>query len=413
MRRCLAIAVLAFVLAPDPALGAATYVVRGAGNGHGVGMSQYGAYGYAKHGRSYQEILAHYYRGTELGTSEEEGVRVLLQARRSSRASFTSATRIGDARLNPRRTYDVRPSGEGVEVHGSGGATVARFSGPTRARGPGGIKLLGRAINDRSNGTYRGQLEFRPRAAEGINVINIVGIEDYLRGVVPNESPSSWPAEALKAQAVAARSYAIAKQIAGKAFDQYPDQRSQVYGGEDSEAEETDAAVRATAQQVLLYRGRVAKTFFFSASGGRTETVENSFYTEPVPYLKSVRDPYDESSPLHRWTLKFSQREMQSRLADYFSGRFTGIAVLERGESPRIVDVKVCGSRRSSVVSGATLRTELDLYDTWAHLRARISNEDPAATRPACTRDLPTPFGAITPPLDLLLGQSPSDGPLA
>ena len=405
-RHCLAAAVFAFGLAPGPALGATTYVVKGAGNGHGVGMSQYGAYGYAKHGRSYREILAHYYRGTELGTSEEERVRVLLQAGRLSRASFTNATRVGDVRLTPRRTYEVRPSDGGVEVHGAGGRSVARFSGPVRARSAGGIRLLGKAINDRSDGTYRGQIEFRPGPSEGISVINIIGVEDYLRGVIPNESPSSWPAEALKAQAVAARSYAIARQIPGKAFDQYPDQRSQVYGGKDSEAAGTDAAVRATDHEVLLYRGSVAKTFFFSASGGRTEDVENSFYGEPVPYLKSVRDPYDKSAPLHRWKLKFSQREMESRLADHFRGRLTGIAVLERGESPRIVNVKVCGSRSSSVVSGATLRTELDLYDTWAHIRARAS--EPAAARPVCTPDLPAPFGNIVPPLDSLLRQAGS-----
>ena len=93
----------------------------------------------------------------------------------------------------------------------------------------------------------------------------------------PSESPSSWPAAALQAQAVVARSYALASNVNGKGFNQYADTRSQVYRGYLGEAPSTTAAVAATAGQVVTYAGAVATTFFFSTSGGYTENIENAF----------------------------------------------------------------------------------------------------------------------------------------
>src|ERR671931_1523044 len=111
--------------------------------------------------------------------------------------------------------------------------------------------------------------------------------------------PNSWHPEALKAQAVVARSYALAVRKSG-AFDLYPDTRSQVYLGLDHERPSTNAAVDATAGKVVLYEGQVAKTFFFSTSGGRTASAED-VWGEPVPFLVSVPDPYDSISPYHDW----------------------------------------------------------------------------------------------------------------
>ena len=102
--------------------------------------------------------------------------------------------------------------------------------------------------------------------------------------------PYIWHPEALKAQAVAARSYALATRKTGGAFDLYPDTRSQVYLGIDHEKPSTNAAVDATAGQVVLYEGQVAKTFFFSTSGGRTASAED-VWGAAVPYLVSVRRP--------------------------------------------------------------------------------------------------------------------------
>ena len=116
---------------------------------------------------------------------------------------------------------------------------------------------------------YRGQLQVSV-ANGALRAINNVGLEAYLYGVVPSEMPKDWLPEALKAQAVAARSYALAVKKSGSWFDLYPDTRSQVYLGIAHEAPTATAAVQATAGQVVLYGGKVATTYFFSSSGGRT-----------------------------------------------------------------------------------------------------------------------------------------------
>src|SRR5207253_5381767 len=120
------------------------------------------------------------------------------------------------------------------------------------------------------------------------------------KGVVPAEMPSSWPTEALKAQAVAARSYALANVTTGRAFDLYGDTRSQVFGGVKVENAATSAAVDATKGQVVLYKGKVANTLFFSTSGGRTASAAEATGVA-VQYLVPVADPYDTASPYHDW----------------------------------------------------------------------------------------------------------------
>ena len=120
-----------------------------------------------------------------------------------------------------------------------------------------------------------------------------VGLEAYIRGVVSSEMPHDWPVEAVKAQAVAARSYALAHRRGG-AFDVYNDTRDQVYGGITAETPVGDKAVAGTRRQVLLYAGKVANTFFYSSSGGRTAAVTDVFTgAKPTPYLVSVPDPWD------------------------------------------------------------------------------------------------------------------------
>src|SRR5437763_5943228 len=105
--------------------------------------------------------------------------------------------------------------------------------------------------------------------------VNAVDLDGYVKGVVPGEVPASWPPEALKAQAVAARTYALTTDAGGSLFDQYADTRSQVYGGISAETPATNVAVRDTAGQIVTYRGRPATTYFFSTSGGKTENVQN------------------------------------------------------------------------------------------------------------------------------------------
>ncbi|MEX2195888.1 MAG: SpoIID/LytB domain-containing protein [Thermoleophilaceae bacterium] len=369
----LAMLVVPAALAPASAHGAYTHIVRGAGFGHGIGMSQYGAFGFARQGSGYREILAHYYRGTELSTAGDSKVRVLLQSGRET-VSFKGATRAPGKRLNPRRTYRATRRGfTQVELRTTRGTRVGRFDAPlVVTSADDAIRLGGTAIGGVRNGRYRGSLEIRPSTFRGLVAVNAVPLDGYVQGVIPDEVPPSWPAEALKAQAVAARTYALATDAGGAVFDQYPDTRSQVYGGLNAETPTTNAAARDTAGEVLRHGGRIATTFFFSTSGGRTENVENVFHgSEPVPYLVSVEDPFDDASPRHRWRLTFSQREMQAKLRGLVKGRFRRIKVLRRGASPRIITAEIHGSRGRTRVRGTTLRARLGLYDTWASFSRR------------------------------------------
>ena len=151
------------------------------------------------------------------------------------------------------------------------------------------LRVTGRApLRVPGVGTYRGALEFRPGTFGGVNVINALDVDDYVKGVVPLESPASWPLEALKAQAVAARTYALTTSKGGTGWDHYTDTRSQVYGGAGAEQASTNEAVDATAGELVTYEGEPVVTYFFSTSGGRTENVENtSLGTEPVPWLQA------------------------------------------------------------------------------------------------------------------------------
>ena len=376
---CLALAV--------PASAASRMTIRGAGFGHGVGMSQYGAYGFAQQGAGYQEILGHYYTGTALGTADtSQLVRVLLQTTGGA-VAFTGAEHAGAKTLDPAKSYRaVRRGLDQVDLQNAAGKRIGTFTAPLQVDGGAdGVVLKGRALNGHTNGAYRGILELRP-GAFGISTVNALALDDYVRGVVAAESPSSWPIEALKAQAVAARTYAITTSKAGNGFDQYPDTRSQVYGGMGSETPSTDEAVAETAGQVVTYQGKPVVTYFFSTSGGRTENVENVFGGPADPWLRSVDDPYDSVSPRHRWKLEMSLASAQARLAGLVKGSFRGIKVVKRGASPRVLQADIVGTRGSTRVSGTTLRSRFGLYDTWASYTAIATHKaDPPADVPTTT----------------------------
>jgi len=365
------------VLAPLTVPGAAppdaptAHVIRTAGFGHGVGLSQYGAHGFARRGRGYRAILRHYYRGASLERGPRRMARVLVRSPYST-VRVRGARRIAGRRARPRVTYTVRAGPRGVELL-RGRRRTATLSAPLRISGRRAVQLLGKADTGVEDGRYRGSLVLEP-ARGGLAVVNHLDTEQYLRGVVPAEMPSSWHPEALKAQAVAARSYALASRPRSVIYDHLPDTRSQVYLGVAGEQPETDRAIRSTAREVLTHRGEIITAFFFSTSGGRTENAENSFVESgPRPYLVSVRDPYDRGSPHHRGRLRLSQAEMERRLRGLYRGRFERIEVLRRGVSPRIVRARVAGSEGSAEVSGGELRTRLGLPDTWARFFRVVS----------------------------------------
>ena len=377
MRRIILLTFLLALAFAPMAEAAKVVVVRGAGFGHGIGMSQYGAYGFAQQGFDYERILRHYYRGTSLGRAPSRDVRVLLQAS-DPYVRFRGATRgPGGRALDPTKTYRATSSRGRIRIKG-----VGTFAAPVRVSGS-KQRLLGRAINGVTSGLYRGALELHRGAGGGVTVVNSLPIDPYVQGVVAGEVPSSWDEAALRAQAVAARTYALATRKTSGIFDQYPDTRSQVYRGVTGETARTNAAVAATAGRIVTFDGEPAVTYFFSTSGGRTENVELSFLgAAPKPWLKSVEDPYDSLSPKHRWRFRFTPAKLGARLGA--PGRFRKVRVLERGKSPRIVRAQVYGSRGSRVLTGAQIRARLGLYDTWAYFTtvttAQITRARPART---------------------------------
>jgi len=393
--------------APASAEAAKRFTIRGAGFGHGVGMSQYGAMGYASHGWDYKRILAHFYTGTELGVlNAPRDVRVLLQSTSGS-ASFAGASRAGGRRLSPRKTYYVRGRAAGqVQLRSARGRSLLTVAAPLRVTGPGLLTLRGQAGNGRTNGTYRGALEFRGGTFGGVNAINALPVDEYIKGVIPLESPASWPIEALKAQAVAARTYALTTSKAGAGFEHYPDTRSQVYGGAGAEHPSTNLAAEQTAGQLVTYDGTPVPTYFFSTSGGRTEDVENTTLgNEPKPWLKSVEDEYDHVSPKHRWgPIRMTYRSAGARLSGLVKGRFKGVKVIRRGSSPRVVEADVIGSRGRTRVDGATLRARFGLNDTWAYYKSIKTRRAKPPRKPSPTGGVPEPVVARVPDIAGLAG---------
>ncbi len=368
-------AAVASCVAPTAAPAATTWTVSGHGFGHGVGMSQYGAYGYALHGRDYRFILAHYYQGTTIGTAPPGRVRVLLTIAGGD-VTFKKATSACGRRLNPAKPYRAHRGGTGVQLLSRTGRLKADCGARMRATGKGKLRVRG-------NGTYRGALEVVPSSGGAtLNVVNAVNIDKYIRGVIAGEMPSSWPLDALETQAVAARSYALTSGVNGNGFDLYDDTRSQVYEGVAAETATTDQAVAATRKQVVMYNGSIAHTYYSASSGGQTESVEFGFPgAAPVPYLASVDDPYDTTSPLHDWKLTFSQAQIESRLGSLVKGNLQDITITKTGASPRIISANVVGSGGTTKVSGSQLQSALGGYSTWM----TFSNSGAGAAAPQAT----------------------------
>lgn len=368
MRFRLIALLLFFLLAPSAQAGV-RWVVVGHGFGHGVGMSQYGAYGYASHGKGYRFILGHYYSGTTIGTlSGPRIVRILIDISRGD-VGFSGASSACGESLDIGRSYAAHRVGRSVQLRSSRGKALANCGGKLRAAGPGQVSIEG--------STYRGALEVVPtaEAAGSLNAVNALPVDQYVKGVVPNESPASWPLAALQAQAVAARSYALSTQVGGNGFDLYADTRSQVYGGLESEVASGNQAVMTTKGQVVMYGGKIAETFFSACSGGHTESIQNVFFGPPVPYLVGVPDPYDGACPLHTWKLSFSGRELSDRLGSYLNGQLERVVVTKRGLSPRIIWAKLFGTGGVTKIRGDQLQSALGAYDRWMDFRKFVNGK--------------------------------------
>ena len=382
-----ALALAAALSAPMPAeAGAATpdtwtvpahawITIKGHGYGHGHGMSQYGAEGAARKGLTYRQIGSFYYPGTSWGTATGR-VTVLI-----------TADSTDDLVVLPRPGLTVRDGATGVRTTLPGnGATSWRIAatknGGNRVsyrtgewhdfadlKGQGEFSASGRPITlvtPSGNRAYRGRLRAVATTPGSLarDTVNDLTLESYLKGVVPQEIPASWNTEAVRAQAVAARTYAAYERAhaRGGGYQLCDTWSCQVYGGYDAEYAASNAAVDATRGQVLLAGGQPAFTQFGSSSGGWTSAGS-------VSYLPAREDPYDDwaGNPVHAWSTRIQDGVVERAWPSI--GDLKKLVVSHRdghGDwGGRVREVTIVGSKRQVVVSGDTFRAALGLRSTW------------------------------------------------
>jgi peptidoglycan hydrolase-like amidase len=311
----------------------------GHGWGHGVGLGQWGAKGMALAGLNYRFIDQHFYSGATWASLD------------------TANTPIHVAVLWGNATYHVVPSGPAQLI--AGGRVTGLAPGQTVSLAPsGGLqKVVPTSTSTRMTvygpsgryHAYRGTIVAQPSGGL-LYIINVLPIEDYLRGL--GEVPSSWPLEAIKAQIVAARCYALTHMGSTSLYDVDDTTQFQVYRGIDSESGSQNAAVDQTAGQVLMYGGRVIEAFFSASDGGHTANVSDVFggSLATYPYLRGVVDPWDIVAPRHTWyTAVYSYAALEPV---YFSsadvatyGHLKGFDLRDRDASDRLNTVGLIGSR--------------------------------------------------------------------
>ena len=354
--------------------------VRGHGYGHGNGMSQYGAEGGARAGKSYRQILAKYYPGTSLGRMHGN-VRVLISADTTSDVKVSPARGLsvrdradGKTWVLPTRDairrWRLLPGGQ-VQLYNGSRWRSWRVPGRTRLRGEGEfharapITLWVPAGSGEIARRYRGALRSArpPASSTDRDTVNVLKMDAYVRGVVPAEMPASWSLEALKSQAVAARTYATRDRDANRSrYYQTCDTTScQVYGGVGAEAASSNRAVRQTSREILRYGGEPAFTQFSSSSGGYTGD-------GGYPYLRPVPDPWDSWSgnANHSWSTTVDASRAEQR---YGLGNLQEIRVLRRNGygdwGGRVLRMRLVGSRRTVTITGDDFRWLYGLRSNW------------------------------------------------
>ena len=366
-----ALAVLTLLVAAGPASAwssESAFLINGHGWGHGIGMSQWGAYGYAKHGWAYKAILKHYYTGITFSDAANVDIRVRLRSGLST------------VKVSCPKAYTATGTGSPLEIPAGATATTTYVNGSYRmvagsvrkdfssavtfAPSSGALRVL-TATDLGDAGAYRGVIRV-VRSGGSLMVINAVPLESYLRGVVPHEVSASWPLESLKAQACAARAFALGSRKPSQSWDVYCDVRSQAYVGIGIEDPRTNAAVKATAGVVPVFNGKPILAVYFSCSGGHTENIEDGWPgAAPIPYLRGVDDPYDYDGSLHDWgPLRRTAAQLHGPLGA--KGSLRAVYTVKRGSSPRIVKAALIGSDGVKFMDGNELRMKLGLNSSWA-----------------------------------------------
>jgi len=246
---------------------------------------------------------------------------------------------------------------------------------------------------------YRGRLQVLARP-EGLQLINHVPLESYLASVVGSEMPASWPQQALRAQAVAARTYALKGRRPAAAFDLQATVASQMYRGLEAETASTREAVQATQGQVLTYGSALIDAVFHSSSGGSTES-SGDLWAQQLPYLVSVPD-FDHESPVRSWRQPLDPQLLLKAFPE--TGGVSRIEVLSTSATGRVRQARVAGPAGTLVLSGASLRSRLGLKSTWV----RFELETPPAPAAVVAAPAPAPASvvsaapALLPPLPAL-----------
>jgi len=353
-----------------------TITVNGHGFGHGHGMSQYGAKGAALNGQSAAQILAFYYPGTAL-TPLSASIKVLITADTDNNTTVYPERGLRVRDLGNGHTYKLRKSARMwrlVQKHGrtkvfykTGRWHLYKTGGRRSLAGDGEFRSAAGGVTLKLPSgprKYRGSLRYTNR-----DTVNVLNLEKYVRGVVAAEMPSSWPAAALQAQAVAARTYAARERA--DHLDRYyqicDTTACQVYGGVKSETTATDAAAAATAGQVLTYGGQFAFAQFSSSNGGLLSAGSE-------PYLVAKADPWDTAAvdPYFNWTppTTATSYSVAALRTAYGTGVLTGVQITEREDAAapdkgRVVTVVLQGSTGPKPLTGAQVRSLLGLRSTY------------------------------------------------
>ena len=363
------------VVAPAAAAGPSSVELVGKGWGHGRGLSQYGAQNAAaNHGRSYRQILDFYYPGTRVGRTSGSvrvrltaatsrlltvGARPGLRVRSVATGASVPLARTG-ARFWRIAERTGTPNSEvWVYTNDAGWKLVRHVGGQAEFYVAGGTLRL---HLPKGSAIYRGTLRSAEPAGGGAReTVNVVSLEHYLRGVVPREVPATWHPQAVRAQAVAARSYAVFERNAVRSlptprhFDVWDTTRSQVYDGVLAEHPASNAAVTATRGEVRLYDGRAAFTQFGSSNGGWTAAGSKT-------YLVAKKDAWDlwPGNPNRSWTKTITDDTIEKAYADI--GDFQRLELTHR--QGRVVKANIVGSRDTVPVTGDQLRSALGLKST-------------------------------------------------
>jgi stage II sporulation protein D len=361
-----------------PSGSGALFLISGHGWGHGVGMGQWGAEGYALQGYTYDAILAAYYPGTALSTATAKTIRVLL-ADGKKQLTVSSDQPIG--------VVDGNGKTHTLAAGSTTFTTTLPYAAPlTLSPAHGSTLTLGRA--------YRGKVIVDVVNGK-LRAIDILPLEQYLYGVVPSEMSSTWQPDALEAQAVASRSFALASARRGGSFDVYSDTRSQAYLGVAAETPEATAAVDATKGKVLMYGTKIATTVFSSSTGGRTQSSADA-WGGSVPYLVSVKDPYDGISPWHSWgPVPVTGKTLAKALG--IAGKPVD-ALVTRNASKRVAELDLTslagGGESEATVGGGTAAATLNLRSTWFSVGV-LSLQAPVPNAPVSSGDTVTLTGVV------------------